>query len=128
MSAPDLFGEPHTFTVGELDELGAPLLAGTDASLYESFDDGTTWRQFPNLPISQFYRVAVDHSVPFTNIMGGAQDLGTLWGPSRTTSVEGVFACGDVQDHTYRQVITAAGSGCMAAIRAERWLAERGIE
>jgi photosystem II stability/assembly factor-like uncharacterized protein len=66
------------------------LLAGSDAGLYESFDQGASWRHFPNLPISQFYKLAVDNSLPFYNILGGAQDLGTLFGPSRTLNTEGV--------------------------------------
>ena len=73
--------------------------------------------------------VAIGH-LPATELVGEALDLrengylavqhGSL------TSVEGVFACGDVQDHHYRQAITAAGSGCMAAIDAERWLEVQG--
>jgi photosystem II stability/assembly factor-like uncharacterized protein len=66
------------------------MLAGTDAGLYETFDRGDTWRHFPNMPISQFYKVAMSNNEPFYEILGGAQDLGTLWGPARTTNVEGV--------------------------------------
>jgi photosystem II stability/assembly factor-like uncharacterized protein len=69
---------------------GLHLLIGCDAGLYESFDEGESWRHFPNLPVSQFYRVDVDNSEPFFNILGGAQDLGTLFGPSRTMHTEGV--------------------------------------
>ena len=69
---------------------GSHLLSGTDAGLYETFDEGVTWRHFPNMPVSQYYNVALDNAEPFYNILGGAQDLGTLYGPSRTTNVEGV--------------------------------------
>lgn len=69
---------------------GQHLIVGTDGGLYESFDEGLTWRHFPNLPISQFYKVGLDHAEPFYNVVVGAQDLGTLLGPSRTTNIEGI--------------------------------------
>lgn len=78
----------HALWIDPLD--GEHLLAGSDGGLYESFDEGSTWRHFPNLPISQFYKLGLDSSEPFYNIVGGAQDLGTLLGPSRTMNTEGI--------------------------------------
>ena len=78
----------HAFWIDP--ENGQHVLTGTDAGLYESFDQGLTWRHFPNMPVSQFYKVALDNAEPFFNILGGAQDLGTLHGPSRTLNAEGV--------------------------------------
>jgi thioredoxin reductase (NADPH) len=83
------------------------------------------------LPIEALF-VAIGHK-PNTDLLRGQLALDPVGyikvepGTSRT-SIEGVFACGDATDPVYRQAVTAAGTGCMAAIDAERWLAEQGAE
>ena len=85
-------------------------------------------QQVTEHPITGLF-VAIGHT-PNTNLFEGKLNLNqngyVKVTPGTTyTSVEGVFASGDVQDHVYRQAVTAAGTGCMAAIDAERWLAEQ---
>ena len=85
----------------------------------------TVTGEVSTLPVTGLF-VAIGHR-PNTDLFKGVLDmedngyLVTRSGSSYT-NIDGVFACGDVQDHTYRQAITAAGSGCMAAIDCERWL------
>jgi thioredoxin reductase (NADPH) len=72
--------------------------------------------------------VAIGHD-PRSGLVSGKVELDDegyvqVKGHTTSTSIDGVFACGDLVDHTYRQAITAAGSGCSAAIDAERWLAD----
>ena len=67
------------------------VLFGTDGGLYESFDKTKSWRFFRNLPLAQYYKVAVDDTAPFYNIYGGTQDNGSHGGPSRTRNAGGIF-------------------------------------
>ena len=107
-----------------VDVLGDATVEGVQVRNVVSGEEST-------LPVTGVF-VAIGH-VPNTDLFRGhlaMEDSGYLVteGKSTRTDVEGVFACGDVQDHVYRQAITAAGSGCAAAIDAERWLEATGAE
>jgi photosystem II stability/assembly factor-like uncharacterized protein len=84
----DKHSDNHALWIDPAD--GRHLLVGTDAGLYESFDEGTRWRHFPNIPVAQLYKVAVNDREPFYDVLTGAQDQGTLFGPSRTLNQDGI--------------------------------------
>ena len=66
------------------------IMLGTDAGIYESFDLAENWRYHKNLPLTQFYKVAVNNAEPFYHIFGGTQDNGSVGGPSATDEREGI--------------------------------------
>ena len=67
------------------------LLVGSDGGIYETWNRGGSWQYKPNLPLTQFYRVAVDNALPFYNIYGGTQDNNTLGGPVANNRREGIL-------------------------------------
>jgi len=81
-------GDNHAlaFIPGEPDY----LLVGSDGGIYESRDGAKTWRFFDNLPVTQFYKIALDNARPFYNVHGGTQDNGSQLGPSRTLNAHGI--------------------------------------
>jgi photosystem II stability/assembly factor-like uncharacterized protein len=87
------------------------ILEGCDGGVYESRDRGKTWRFFDNLPVTQFYKLALDNDLPFYNVHGGTQDNGSQLGPSRTLNAHGIS--------NFDWVITYGADGYACAIDPE---------
>jgi len=87
------------------------LIVGCDGGLYETWDSGDNWHYKPNLPVTQFYKLALDDAEPFYNVFGGTQDNWTQGGPSRTRTVHGI--------RNSDWLVTVGGDGFEPAIDPE---------
>ncbi len=113
-----LLNSEVTEVLGKSDELGRKTVTGAKIR-------NTNTGEETEMPINGLF-VAIGHQ-PNTYLFNGVLDMDETGylitkGKTSNTNIEGVFACGDCQDHVYRQAVTAAGSGCMAAIDAERFV------
>ncbi len=86
-------------------------MIGGDGGIYMTYDDGNSWGYVSNLPVTQFYRVAVDNAEPFYNVYGGTQDNNTLGGPSRNLTSQGVTSG--------EWIVTVGGDGFWVCIDPE---------